>query len=146
MYAGLGQEMIDLDELERSAKAVGGCAWTPTYATRTDLARVWLPDGDAVCGCYGNIGHLPEPIDADDVAEFIAASNPATILALITELRTLRAGAARYQWLKPRFRTFSLDMGGQHTYCATGEIGRIRGPNLDMAIDAAIAVRQKEGV
>jgi hypothetical protein len=65
---------------------------------------------------------------------------------LTEENKALRADAARYQWLKPRFRTFSLDMGGQHTYCATGEIGRIRGPNLDMAIDAAIAARQKEGV
>jgi hypothetical protein len=83
--------MIALDELERLAKSAGGDAWTPTYATRIDLAAVWLPDGDSVCRCYGNIGHLPEPIDADLMAEYIAATNPANILALTAEVRRLRA-------------------------------------------------------
>lgn len=83
--------MILIDEIERLAKAAGGDSWTPTYATRTDLAAVWLPDGDSVCRCHGNIGHQPDPIDADDVAEYIAAANPATILALTAELRQLRA-------------------------------------------------------
>lgn len=82
--------MIDLDNLERLAKAAGGEEWTPTHATRTDLATVWLPDGDSVCRCHGNIGHWPDPIDADDVAEFIATANPAQILALIAEVRALR--------------------------------------------------------
>lgn len=82
--------MTDLDELERLAKAVGGDAWNSTDASSTNLAAVWLPDGDSVCTCYGNIGHLPEPIDADDVAEYIAAANPATILALTAEVRRLR--------------------------------------------------------
>ena len=88
----------DLDQLETLAKAVGGDQWTPTYATRTDLAAVWLPDGDLICRCHGNIGHWPDPINADDVAEFIAAANPATMLALIAEVRALRdVCAAAYQ-------------------------------------------------
>lgn len=82
--------MIDIDKLEALAKAAGSDAWTPTYATRTDLAKVWLPDGDLLCHCYGNIGHQPEPIDADDVAEYIGAVSPANVLALIAEVRRLR--------------------------------------------------------
>jgi hypothetical protein len=82
--------MIDIDPLEALAKAAGGDAWTPTHATRTDLASVWLPDGDSVCRCHGNIGHWPDPIDADDIAEFIAAANPAAVLSLIAEVRALR--------------------------------------------------------
>lgn len=88
---------LDLDRLEALANAVGGDQWTPTYATRTDLAAVWLPDGDLVCRCYGNIGHWPDPINVDDVAEFIAAANPATILALIAEVRALREDAERWR-------------------------------------------------
>jgi hypothetical protein len=82
--------MIDLDHLESLAKAAGADAWTPTHATTTSLATVWLPDGDSVCRCYGNIGHQPEAIDADDVAEFIAAANPLAILDLCAEVRRLR--------------------------------------------------------
>ena len=81
---------LDLDQLEALANAVGGDQWTPTYATRTEFAAVWLPDSDLVCQCHGNIGHWPDPINADDVAEFIAAANPATMLVLIAEVRALR--------------------------------------------------------
>jgi hypothetical protein len=82
--------MIDIDKLEALAKAVGGEEWTPTHATTIGLATVWLPDGDSVCKCHGNIGHWPDAIDADDVAEYIAAANPAAILSLIAELRVAR--------------------------------------------------------
>ena len=81
---------IELEKLETLAKAAGGDAWTPTYATTTGLATVWLPDGDSVCRCYGNIGHWPEAIDADDVAEYIAAASPAAILELCAEVRAWR--------------------------------------------------------
>ena len=52
------------------------------------------------------------------------------------------AYAARYRWLRTRFRVSSLDMSGQHGYAPTGEVGRIKGPSFDAAIDAA---RAKEG-
>lgn len=45
--------------------------------------------------------------------------------------------AARYRWMRIRFRVSSLDMSGQHGYAPTGEVGRIKGPSLDAAIDAA---------
>lgn len=82
--------MIEIDKLEALAKSVGGDEWTPTHATTIGLATVWLPDGDSVCKCHGNIGHWPDAIDADDVAEYIAAVSPAPILTLIAEVRALR--------------------------------------------------------
>lgn len=44
--------------------------------------------------------------------------------------------AARYRWLRSRFRVFGLNIDGQHGWCTTGDVGRIRGPSLDAAIDA----------
>src|SRR4051794_17799554 len=81
---------VDHKRLRELAEKAGGDEWTPTYSTRTDLARVWLPDGDGIALCFGNIGHLPEPIDADDVAEFIGAACPKAILALLDEIEALR--------------------------------------------------------
>lgn len=64
------------------------------------------------------------------------------VLRLERELDGLRADAERWQWFKRHcVRTFSLDAGGQHGYCVTGVFGRIAGPNIDAAIDAA---RNKE--
>ena len=47
------------------------------------------------------------------------------------------ADAERYRWLRTKFRVSSLDMSGQHGYAPNGEVGRIKGPSLDAAIDAA---------
>lgn len=63
------------------------------------------------------------------------------IPALLDRLDAAERDAARYRWLRPCFRTFSLDMGGQHRYCVNSNIGRIRGPSIDAAIDAAIAAQ-----
>lgn len=60
------------------------------------------------------------------------------LAAVVAERDALRADAARWRAFKPMVRTFSLDMGGQHSYCTTGEFGRIRGPNIDAAMDAYI--------
>lgn len=46
--------------------------------------------------------------------------------------------AARWRWAKEQFRVFSLDIGGQHSYVATAPFGRIRGPSIAAAVDAAI--------
>lgn len=127
--------MIDLDNLERLAKAAGGEEWTPTHATRTDLATVWLPDGDSVCRCHGNIGHWPDPIDADDVAEFIATANPAQILALIAEVRALREDKARLD--SGCIMTHERDEFGQEYECER------RGLDLRARIDATRARESK---
>ena len=82
---------IDLDELERLATEAGAGKWTPTYGVTIEPAMVWHEDGDSVCRCFDNIGHQPDAIDGDDIAEYIAAVSPASILALIAEARALRA-------------------------------------------------------
>jgi hypothetical protein len=45
--------------------------------------------------------------------------------------------AARYRFIKSKVKTFSLDMGGNHTYVMDYSIARVRGPSLDAAIDRA---------
>jgi len=57
------------------------------------------------------------------------------------EVERLRADAERYRWLRSRFRVFGPHIDGNHAWCATGDIGRLRGPSLDAAIDAAIAAK-----
>lgn len=58
--------------------------------------------------------------------------------ALEAERDALRRDAERYVWLRKRFRVFGLNIDGQHHWCPTGEVGRIQGPTLDAAIDAAM--------
>ena len=82
---------IDLDKLEALANAAGAGKWTPTYGVTIEPAMVWHEDGDSVCRCFDNIGHQPDAIDGDDIAEYIAAVSPASILALIAEVKKLRS-------------------------------------------------------
>lgn len=83
--------MTDLDELERLAKAAGEETWsTESGVGKFDGAYVWYEDGDSVCRVFSNLGHMPEPVMEEDLAEFIAAANPAMILSLIAEVRQLR--------------------------------------------------------
>ena len=140
---------IDLDKLEELAKAAGADEWTPTLGTRIDQAAIWLPDGDCIAHCFGNIGHHPEPIYADDVAEYIAAANPASILALIAEVRALRKDRERYQWLANR--VLGADYGDNdapgnqngwrivHDLLGDGDRqpAFMYGSSIDAAIDAA---------
>lgn len=65
-----------------------------------------------------------------------------TIDALRAEVAALRQDAARYRWLRSRFRVFGPHIDGQHGWCAMGDIGRLRGPNFDAAIDAALAAHK----
>lgn len=83
--------MIDIDKLEELAKLAGAERWsTETGVGRFDGMYVWCEDGDAVCRVFTNLGHMPEAVMEEDLAEYIAAANPAVILALIEELRLLR--------------------------------------------------------
>jgi hypothetical protein len=58
---------------------------------------------------------------------------------MLEQLRRMADDAARYRWLRSRFRVFGPHIDGQHAWCATGDIGRLRGPSIDAAIDAALA-------
>lgn len=70
----------DQRKLKEAAQALGEDRW------RASEECVWASDGDAVCACYHNMGNMPEPIDAADRAAFIAAANPAAILALLAQV------------------------------------------------------------
>lgn len=85
--------MIDIDALEALANAAGAGEWTASDRI------VWFGDGDSamqvmnpvpVFVTHDNLGQWPDPIAAEDVAQFAAAANPAAILALIAEVRALR--------------------------------------------------------
>lgn len=88
---------IDIEELKRLAEAAGGDAWTSDAPHEVTLDRfhVWHADGDAVCACYDNIGHMPEPVDQRDVAAFIAAASPQTVLELIATIQRLESAIAK---------------------------------------------------
>lgn len=88
--------MTDIDALETLAKAAGAGEWTASDRI------VWFDDGDSamqvmnpvpVFVTHDNLGTWPDPIAAEDVAQFAAAVCPATILALIAEVRALREKA-----------------------------------------------------
>jgi len=61
-------------------------------------------------------------------------------------LEALRKDAERYRHIKPFFRVFSLHIDGQHSYAVSAPFARLRGPNIDAAIDASIeaAMQEKE--
>lgn len=58
--------------------------------------------------------------------------------AALTDLATAQKNAERYRWLRSRFRVFGPHIDGNLAWCATGDIGRLRGLLLDAAIDAAL--------
>lgn len=78
--------MIDLDKLEALAKAAGGNSWTADEGI-----HVWNDDGDSVCACHSNLGHMPEPVMEIDFATFIAAANPSAMTEIIALVRRQEA-------------------------------------------------------
>jgi hypothetical protein len=119
--------MIDIDALETLAKSSGGEAWsTETGQGTFDGMHVWHEDGDAVCRVFTNLGHMPEPIMEEDLAEYIAAANPAAILALIAEVRALREMIVRI----PRTPEAVIDFIGSHynSMSPFDDKGQIAGP------------------
>ncbi|MFM0044102.1 hypothetical protein [Paraburkholderia sediminicola] len=73
---------IKLDELERLAKAATPGEWSNTFAH-----IIGGPNRRLIADLFGD-----EQIDHDNAA-YIAAANPAAILALVAEVRALRADA-----------------------------------------------------
>lgn len=86
---------LNLEQIKAAAMAVGGAESGTWQALRY---TVMLPDGDCILTAYDSMGAMPEPIHGDDVAAFIAAANPATVLALIERLE--RAERERDQALE----------------------------------------------
>lgn len=56
---------------------------------------------------------------------------------IAAECERLRTDAERYRHIRPMFRAFSAHVDGMHSWCATGELARMKGPTFDAAIDAA---------
>lgn len=78
---------VDLDHLEALASAAGGDQWSDGDADGV----VFGADGDSVCICHANMGATPEAIYPEHRAAFIAAANPAAVLDLIAQIRSLTA-------------------------------------------------------
>ncbi|TCK39691.1 Ead/Ea22-like protein [Paraburkholderia sp. BL8N3] len=135
----------DHKRLRELAEKAGGDEWTPTYATRTDPARVWLPDGDGIAQCFGNAGHMPEPIDADDIAEFVAAANPATVIALLDEIERQQRQLAFVRGQNRRF--IKLDESRiQEIRALRAEMAELRKSRADALLDAERAREERNRV
>lgn len=88
--------MIDIEELKKLAAAAGSGQWLATLSNGAiTRAAVCHGDGDVLCECFSNIGHQPEPVFEDDIAQYIAAANPQTVLALIAENAAMRQDLER---------------------------------------------------
>lgn len=92
--------MIDLDELDRLAKAATPGEWRATTCgsagerflglTEDDACSIESADGLTVAtdGASDECHHIFRSADAN----FIAAANPSAVLELVAEVRRLRAG------------------------------------------------------
>lgn len=70
----------------------------------------------------------------------VAESRITTLESALAECRRDADDARRYRWLSKLFRTMSVDMSGNHRgWYPSMEVGKLVGPTLDHAIDAAIA-------
>ena len=78
-----------------------------------------------------------------DAAERIDPQGFARSRAEQTELETLRKDAARYAFLRSDFSPMGLDANANHSWAYRRNF-TLRGPNLDAAIDAAMAAEAKE--
>ena len=82
---------VDHAELTRLAEGAGGDAWG---------LNDWRPEGQIlVCGGEGHSYGLFATVDdaLPDVAAFIAAANPAVVLALLSEIEGLKAERDAYR-------------------------------------------------
>jgi hypothetical protein len=59
-------------------------------------------------------------------------------------LRQAADDCERLDWIARNFRTCSLDMGGQHRYGPSAEIGNLRGPTFIEAVDTARTPKEQK--
>lgn len=79
--------MSDYRELKRLSETATPGPWVKTVDGV-------MPEGEKF-GIFGNFGAN----NGEANREFIASANPATVLALISEVEELRKDAERYRWL-----------------------------------------------
>lgn len=56
---------------------------------------------------------------------------------VVAAVRALWEDAERWRLARKWFRVMSPHIDGNHGWCPTGEWGRVKGPSIDAAIDAA---------
>lgn len=136
---------IDIEALRAAANAAGGDQWT-TDAEMCGASgtfeghHVWRSDGDAVVRCFSNIGHMPDPIDDSDVAEYVAKASPAVILELTTRLYAAVASIANLQL---RMRDVMAESAAERKvlHDVAGMLNQENHPNTDIldSINAVLA-------
>lgn len=96
---------INKDELRRLAEAATPGPWH-YYAGETDEEAAWSTQFPTVGGpdseIIGTEGFYSEKSRDEANAEFVAAANPTTILALLDELEAAQKDAGRYRFIKDK--------------------------------------------
>lgn len=90
---------------ELAAKATAGPWGTDGLEVTADTRELVCcgRGGYECCGdpdVYGSADDVIATASHEDCAAFIAAANPATVLALLDEIEALRKDAERYRWLR----------------------------------------------
>lgn len=122
--------MINLDELERLAKAATPGPWCDRGFGGIQPES----GGSLVAVTVTKGGCLPDYVEN---SAYIAAVNPTAILELVAEVRRLREDADRYRWLRGRDLD-TIGMGGLFVGLVPDNLV-INDIDLDQAIDAALA-------
>lgn len=122
--------MIDIDEIEALAKAATPGPWQSSqYDDLEDSNGHDLLTSSGGVSCFNRAG------DAD----FVAAANPATILALIAEVRALREDKARLDFYEANLNSDVDREGVYSVWLGRGWGDEFTGNTFRQAIDAARA-------
>lgn len=126
---------LDLNELERRAKAAtpGKWTWKQVGSFSTPGCAVFWPDTSKGGTHYRRLDSGGGMLEAD--ANFIAAANPAVVLDLVCRLRDAERDAARYRSVRR----------GQHWSVIDGIGNNLRADDLDAAVDAVVQSPKNEG-
>lgn len=134
-----------ISEIEAAAKAATPGPWIQSHRRSVHggyRTEIYTDDDEVVA----TASWYPKPLTPTttgtyrpDNAQFIAAANPANVLALIAELRSLRADAERYRWLRDRIKNKG-DM--VIAKCSEWSIESWSGDNPDDAIDTAMQAQK----
>ena len=75
---------------------------------------------------------------AADISVFKDGDGDAHIsLTLLAKAGKALEDAERYAHIKVQFSPMSLDINGQHSWMWRGDPSSLKGPNIDVAVDAA---------
>lgn len=123
-----------IEELESAAKLATNDLWT------TDGHSMVVAWSDQANQCYA-VAKCEGP-DRIANAPYIAVANPANVLDLIAELRSLRADAERYRWLRAdRMSSFDFDLNEPQLVFVAHVTGDWQ-DTIDDAIDTAMQAQK----